>query len=119
VRVLSAVEYFVPAIPELWYDAGGSFESMRQKMIENAEQLTTRAARRLTLRGLRAEPVAREGEPRAVILAEAEDWNADLIVVGSRGHTGLKRWLWGSVSRSVVGQAACSVEVIRQQPAAA
>jgi len=38
---------------------------------------------------------------------------ADLILLGSHGYTGLKRWLMGSVAQFVVGHAKCSVEVVR------
>ena len=57
----------------------------------------------------------RDGDPRSAIVDEAEEWGADLIVVGSHGYTGLKRWLLGSVAQSVVGHAPCSVEVVRRK----
>ena len=47
---------------------------------------------------------------------EATEWPADLIVLGSHGYTGLKRWLLGSVAQSVVAHASCSVEVVRGKP---
>jgi len=47
------------------------------------------------------------------ILAEAEAWNADLIVVGSHGKGSLERVLLGSVSTAVTARARCSVEVVR------
>ena len=53
------------------------------------------------------------GPPQSVILDEAEDWRADLIVVGSHGYHAWKRFLLGSVSHSVVSHAKCSVEVVR------
>ncbi|MGA8224058.1 MAG: universal stress protein [Candidatus Acidiferrales bacterium] len=53
------------------------------------------------------------GDPRLVILQLAEDWHANLIVLGSHGWTGLDRILMGSVSESVALHANCSVEVIR------
>jgi nucleotide-binding universal stress UspA family protein len=53
------------------------------------------------------------GGPKAVILEEAEKWDADLIVVGSHGHRGIERFLLGSVSEGVALHAKCSVEVIR------
>ena len=39
----------------------------------------------------------------------------DLIVVGSHGYSGIKRWLLGSVAQSVVSHAPCSVEVVRHK----
>jgi nucleotide-binding universal stress UspA family protein len=59
--------------------------------------------------------VVRRGDPRSVILEEAKEWDADLIVVGSHGYTGIKRLLLGSVAQSVVSHAPCSVEVVRQK----
>ncbi|HEX5081605.1 MAG TPA: universal stress protein [Blastocatellia bacterium] len=53
------------------------------------------------------------GEPKEIILDEAERWGADLIVVGSHGRRGLKRLWLGSVSQAVVSRAKCSVEIVR------
>ncbi|PYT09057.1 MAG: hypothetical protein DMF60_03355 [Acidobacteria bacterium] len=63
--------------------------------------------------------VVRDGDPRSVIVDEAKDWSANLIVVGSHGYTGVKRWLLGSVAHSVVSHAPCSVEVVRKSTAEA
>jgi nucleotide-binding universal stress UspA family protein len=43
----------------------------------------------------------------------ARDKNADLIVIGTKGRTGLKRILLGSVAGGVVSHAKCSVLVTR------
>ncbi len=51
--------------------------------------------------------------PNKLILREATSWNADLVVMGSHGRRGIKRFLIGSVSESVAIHADCSVEVIR------
>lgn len=53
------------------------------------------------------------GDARVLILDEATEWKADLIVLGSHGRRGLDRMLMGSVSESVALHAHCSVEVIR------
>ena len=115
VRVLAAVERVVPPAAEVWYDAGGSLERARQELTTRAEQLSAGVAERLRAAGLTAETAVRDGDPRSVIVEEAEEWDADLIVVGSHGYTGLKRWLLGSVAQSVVGHAPCSVEVVRRK----
>ena len=51
--------------------------------------------------------------PHTLILKEARDWNADLIVMGSHGRQGADRFLLGSVSEAVATHAHCSVEIIR------
>jgi nucleotide-binding universal stress UspA family protein len=66
-----------------------------------------------------AEPVhyfvhARIGrKPADEILGVAEDVGADLIVIGSKGLTGLERVMLGSTSERVVREAGCTVEVAR------
>ncbi|WP_430232053.1 universal stress protein [Nitrosomonas communis] len=48
-----------------------------------------------------------------VIVAEAERWQADLIVIGTHGRTGFSRLLLGSVAEGVVRTAAIPVLLIR------
>jgi len=63
--------------------------------------------------GLKATAAVLAGNPKEVILEEAKNWNADLIVVGSHGLRGFKRLLLGSVSEAVAMNAHCSVVVVR------
>jgi nucleotide-binding universal stress UspA family protein len=51
----------------------------------------------------------------AAIVHQATAMNAELVVVGTRGKTGLKRVLLGSVAEKVVRTAPCSVLVVRRQ----
>src|SRR5262245_47780140 len=53
------------------------------------------------------------GSPGAEIVARADEWRPDLIVVGSRGRTALGRMFFGSVSQKVINDARCSVRVAR------
>jgi nucleotide-binding universal stress UspA family protein len=55
------------------------------------------------------------GSPKKVILNEAEEFGADLIVVGSHGHGAIERFLLGSVSQAVALHAKCSVEIVRNR----
>lgn len=54
-----------------------------------------------------------EGHPASEILRLALRQRADLVVAGSHGLTGIKRWLVGSVSRRLVHYASCSVLIVR------
>ncbi len=117
VRVLTATEPVVPPAAELWYDAGGNLERARQELTTQAEQLTAGVAERLRASGLSAETAVHDGDPRSVIVDEAEKWSADLIVIGTHGYRGVKRWLLGSAAQAVVSHAPCSVEVVRKKPA--
>ena len=54
-----------------------------------------------------------EGSPATVIIEKADEWGADLIVVGSHGHTALGRFFFGSVSQKVLSEARRTVRVAR------
>lgn len=56
----------------------------------------------------------RTGDPKRIIVKEAESWKADSIFIGARGLTHLKRFFTGGVSAAVAARAHCSVEVIRE-----
>lgn len=54
-----------------------------------------------------------DGSPKAAIVKEAEEWGADLIMMGSHGYGAAVRFLLGSVAHAVALHARCSVEIVR------
>lgn len=82
-----------------------SVESVRAR---NEAALTTRL---LALHELRIATTGerREGDAASELIAAAITRRADCIVIGSRGQTGLRRFVLGSVARSVLYHASCSV----------
>jgi nucleotide-binding universal stress UspA family protein len=54
-----------------------------------------------------------EGDPATAILGVAEETNADLVVMGTHGRTGLRRLLMGSVAEQVVRKASRPVLTVR------
>ena len=62
---------------------------------------------------IRVEYFLNEGEPVSEILGVAEEVNADLIVMGTHGRTGLGRLLMGSVAEQVMRRANCPVLTVR------
>jgi nucleotide-binding universal stress UspA family protein len=117
VRVIHAInwEHIVP----IWlqFERGSevarAYQQLRDVTARRAEALVARAARQLRDAGFATSTAVREGEPRRVILDGAAAWGAELIVVGSRGKTGLDRVLLGSVSEHIARHARCSVEIVR------
>jgi nucleotide-binding universal stress UspA family protein len=114
VRIMSVIQPYTPPATEFVL-AGTTLEDMRRQLASTAQQITGRAADALKEAGLSTETTVREGDPRSAIVDEADDWGADLIVVGSHGRTGLTRWLLGSVAQAIVGHASCSVAVVRRR----
>lgn len=55
----------------------------------------------------------REGAVWPVIIDRANEWGADLIVVGSHGRSGLSKFFLGSTAEAVAGHAECSVEIVK------
>jgi nucleotide-binding universal stress UspA family protein len=78
---------------------------------ETVVQAAVAAAKELES-AVECEGSAVQGQPAEVLLEEARD--ADLIVVGNRGHGGFASLLLGSVSHQVVHHSSCPVTVVRQ-----
>lgn len=123
VRVVSVADIEVPwwsGFPEagspelmpLWLDAMVASRSHR-------DQLASAMTVELEAAGLTAEADRREGDAATEILAAANAFEADLILLGTHGRTGVVRLVLGSVARNVLHYASCSVLVVRETPAVA
>jgi nucleotide-binding universal stress UspA family protein len=83
---------------------------------ERARSFVEGKARRMEREGAKvSEALLSFGRPGHEIVELAEELDAGLVVVGSRGRGGLKRTLMGSVSDSVVRHAHCPVLVVRPE----
>ena len=68
-----------------------------------------------TVEGVQASWQVDFGPPAQRIVEYANENDVDLIVIGTHGHTGLRRVLMGSVAESVVRKAECPVLAIKTQ----
>lgn len=114
VLILSVIQPYTPPATEIVI-ASAPIEQIRQRQMQGAEQLTHQAADRIAGQGLSVETAVREGDARTAIVDAADEWQADLIMLGSHGRTGLTRLIMGSVAQAVVAHAHCSVEVVRRR----
>lgn len=114
-RVISVYEPQVPMAAEPYALSAQYFERLDGLARERAEE-TARAGVDF-LRGnfpnASIESVVEFGRPAQMIVQTADDWDADLIVVGSHGHGFWGRLALGSVSDAVLHHAPCSVLVVR------
>lgn len=115
IKILSVVNFPVPVGLD---PIGGmaTYPEMEQTQKDYAEKVVRTAEERIraTHQNLSITTEVTVGSPESRIVDIAEDWNADLIVVGSHGYNTWERLLLGSVSSAVVHHAPCSVLVARK-----
>lgn len=123
VRIISIVDVRVTPppggflVPDSHYmKLLGEYQRISRNAVEKAESmlLASNAGRPSPLK---VETEIINGIAKNVILHDAEEWEADWIVLGSHGYQGLKRLWLGSVSAAVAGHAPCSVEIVRASAA--
>lgn len=118
IRVLSVapnpVDWWASLAPGIGEDLARDFENARALSLADHRRFATEAADRLRSAGLDARPEARAGLPADGIVAFATEWDADLLILGSHGRTGLARLILGSVARNVLHHASCSVLIIKR-----
>jgi nucleotide-binding universal stress UspA family protein len=78
-----------------------------------AADVLARAERMFREAGFAVDKHAREGDPAQTILDVADEQNADLIVIGARGTSGLGRFMLGSVAAKLSHHAPSSLLIVR------
>ena len=104
------VEILVVTIVEA---RGPEFGATPKDHFTRAQNSANQAAQTLRAAGFKVDVRVLEEEARVGILDVAAEWRSDLIVLGSHGHSGLRRFLLGSVTEFVVRHAHCSVLIVR------
>lgn len=69
-------------------------------------------AKQIEGRGIRVSVRVLHGIPEEAIVAERRRVSAGMIIIGSHGHSGLRRLLLGSVSEGVIREALCPVVIV-------
>jgi nucleotide-binding universal stress UspA family protein len=114
VRVISVVHLPFTPTPETWALPDSYYSELERRGQAQAETAINQAASWLKETALTVTSEAILGHAEEKILEAARVWEADLIVMGSHGRSGWKRFLLGSVSQAVVSHAPCSVEIVRK-----
>jgi len=114
--LIIACPEFPVIIGEYPYYAPEQVTEMAKGSEMHAAESAASGADLLSKAGLRVSRQVTEPKdtPARSILAAADSWEADLIVMGSHGRRGFDRIVLGSVSESVAMHARCSVEVVRK-----
>ncbi|MBI1763471.1 MAG: universal stress protein [Acidobacteria bacterium] len=113
VKILAVVEMHLTPTPGSWLVPDSHYLKLLHELQERARVAIEQAEAVLQATPLQVSSDIVIGNAKSTILKQAEDWAADLIVLGSHGHGVLERVLIGSVSQAILAQAHCSVEIIR------
>ena len=90
-------------------------EEIQESIEAHGTEIVADAASRLS--EVDTQTMVKAGNPYKVILETASECNADLIVMGTHGRTGLDRYLIGSVAEKVVRMSDVPVLTVRQEDA--
>ncbi|MDJ0676133.1 MAG: universal stress protein [Calothrix sp. MO_167.B42] len=85
------------------------WEEVKQEKIEWLRSLSEK----ISNHGIKTEFTLNFGDPSRMICELAKSWDADLIMLGRRGMSGLSEMFLGSVSNYVLHHAPCSVLTIQ------
>ena len=123
------VEALVVSVAEVWLPPPATDDSVRPPIPSGLKQAHEHAAAIMAEAEARAERGTKlvqqnfpgwtinhevvNGSPAFEVLNRVEQWQPQLIVVGSRGHTALGRFVLGSVSQKILTEAPTSVRVGR------
>jgi nucleotide-binding universal stress UspA family protein len=92
---------------------GGAVSPIDPAEADAREQALDEARKYLEGRGVTGQFIAGNGNPADVLVEEAKESGADLIVVGTHGRNAARRLALGSVSTNVVQHAPVDVLVVR------
>lgn len=116
VKIISVVDMALPTAIDIYGGYLPDTGDLEKSARENAQKTVEDAAAKVAVFDIPGFSVTTDilfGSPDSRIVETAEEWEADLIVVGSHGYSRWERLLLGSVSDSVVHHSPCSVWVVR------
>ena len=96
-------------------DAVRTYREKGERLVNEAAILAKHAATRVSrmLPGWSVKPLATYGSPAWEVISAADEFEPDLIIIGSHGRSVISRMVLGSISQKVLTEAACSVRIAR------
>ena len=88
-------------------------QEVYESLLAKAKEFTDLIRKKALLAGIEADSIVRDGEVYKVIIDVAKEYQADMIVMGSLGRTGIKRLLMGSTAERVLGNASYPVLIVK------
>jgi nucleotide-binding universal stress UspA family protein len=110
VRLLHVVEPIAASVPP---QMSAGYAPELEDQVKKGRELLDRTAKTLRAAGFKVDTAVEKGDIRETIIDSAAEWHADLIIIGSHGRKGIRRFLLGTVAEFVARHAPCSVEIVR------
>jgi hypothetical protein len=105
-------ELFATTVIDLYPEVLEIAPALQEKLSKDAREILDRAKDRAQEENIPCETIVHMGgQPHEHIVREAKKREADLIVMGTQGRTGLKKLIIGSVAQRVLANAPCPVLV--------
>ncbi|ESA36434.1 universal stress protein [Leptolyngbya sp. Heron Island J] len=101
-----------PLYPSISSTVVESYQTAWNQFVDHAQSVLNQQVETACQCGITATGTLLYGNPGAKLCETAQSWDADLVVVGSRGLSGIRELLIGSVSNHVLHHAPCSVLVV-------
>jgi nucleotide-binding universal stress UspA family protein len=111
--ILLNVEPAVPLMQRMVDGRPGEVRRMEEPLRDAGERLLAPARAALERVGVRCTSFVEFGDPADTIVARAQEWNADLIVMGTHGRGAIGSLLLGSVAQKVLQRAAMPVMLVK------
>ncbi len=101
-------------VPALMGDAGSELmaEAHAERSQDEAIEFSQIWAERAREGGATVRTIAEDGDPKELLIQYASEEKASMIVVGTHGHKGFKRFVLGSVAEALVRDAGYRVLVV-------
>jgi nucleotide-binding universal stress UspA family protein len=115
VQILTVIHPTIPIFPDPAFALFAAHVEQAEELRHHAPILMGTACEQIRRGAPNVSVILRvvEGVPKDLILHEAREWGADLIVVGSHGYGRVRSMLLGSVAMAILTDAPCSVLVAR------
>lgn len=111
-RICNSVIYAISVVA-LFPESVAYAPQLEEEISKDTRKLLENVKNRIEKQNIKCETiVCLNAQPHQSIVEEAKQRNIDLIVMGTRGMTGLKKVLMGSVAQKVIGYAPCPVMVV-------
>ncbi len=110
----------VSLLPDYWQgnypfsaEEEKQIEKMDKRIKSERQKFFTAAEKEFAKYNIEAKNIFKVGHPAEVIAQEAEEGQYDLIIIGRRGMSGIKKLFMGSISNAVLQLSNCNVLIVK------